>query len=466
MIAALYARVSTAEQAEEGFSIAAQIKQLTEYCNKNDIQIYKVYLDEGISGRKEDRPQFQAMLKDADRKLFGAILVHKYDRFARNVELSQKIKKKLHQNNIALISITEPLEDSPMGFFVGGLHDLMAEYYSRNLAKESKKGHVERASQGLHNGSVPFGYTIDRSSGNMVINEPQAQIVRYIFELYNHHGYGSTKIAKELNYRNIPAAVQQNWRYYTVNRILKNVKYIGKIFYDGQVYPGKHEPIISDDEFYLVQNNCTDRTWKRAYRGANFEKYLMLGVLFCGECNCVMTIHDNKTSKTKKRIFSQIYYKCNNASRNDGTERCTHRKHYSVVKLEEYILNYIKRVSKGLENDYEVKKSAVIDVLSSRKEKVQTELEQAKKAYLAQVFSLEEYSEIRNKLTKELEELEQTKPASNNNDKKTLRHNIKSDWNEFEKCETIPEKRSILKRFVDKILVSRDKISVIFYIRD
>ncbi|MDP4121019.1 MAG: recombinase family protein, partial [Bacillota bacterium] len=88
MKAALYVRVSTMEQAEEGFSIPAQIKQLQEYCKKNNVEIFTVYADEGISGQKENRPAFQKMIKDAEKGLFNIILVHKYDRFARNTELS------------------------------------------------------------------------------------------------------------------------------------------------------------------------------------------------------------------------------------------------------------------------------------------------------------------------------------------------------------------------------------------
>lgn len=163
MKAALYVRVSTEEQAEEGFSIDAQINQLTEYCNKNNIEIYKPYVDE-VSAKYSDekkRKYFEQMLRDAENKLFNLIVVHKYDRFARNVELSKRVKRQLKDGGVNVISMSEPIEDSPIGFFQEGILELLAEYYIRNLSQEVKKGMRERVKQGMHNGSVPYGYKIE-----------------------------------------------------------------------------------------------------------------------------------------------------------------------------------------------------------------------------------------------------------------------------------------------------------------
>jgi len=169
MIAALYVRVSTTEQADEGFSIAAQIRLLSEYCQREEIKIYNIYADEGISGQKENRPEFQKMLKDAQNKNFDIIIVHKFDRFARKVELSQRVKRQLKSAGVNVISMTEPIEDSPIGFFQEGIMELLSEYYVRNLSLEVKKGHIERAKQGLHSGPVPYGYNQD-----MTINAEHA----------------------------------------------------------------------------------------------------------------------------------------------------------------------------------------------------------------------------------------------------------------------------------------------------
>jgi site-specific DNA recombinase len=443
MKAALYPRVSTNEQAEEGFSIAAQTKQLTEYCNKNNIEIYKIYSEEGISGQKENRPQFQLMLKDAEKKLFNIILVHKFDRFARKVELSQRIKRQLKTSGVNVISITEPIENSPIGFFQEGILELLAEYYVKNLAQESKKGHVERASQGLHNGSVPYGYKIDHSvPALMSINDEQAKTVRLIFDLYINKGYGSTKIARILNESGVPSAVEGEWAFYTVNRLLNNPKYAGYIKYDGKLYEGKHEPIISKETFDLVKQYSKDRTWKREYRGANFEKFTMLGLLKCGYCGHVMRVHN----------YTRLHYGyvCNNAVHSDRVGRCDHRKTYRVERLESYIENEIQdMINKGQS------KSLVGDntyqFMLSRKAQLEKRWENLNNAYLNGIYTLEYFSKMDRQIKQELSEIK-LEPQ------KTI--DIENSWERYKAAKLPTEKRNILKEFISTIEITRDNYTI------
>lgn len=459
MKAALYIRVSTEEQVD-GFSLAAQLNLLQKYCENNSLGIFDVYADEGVSGQKENRPEFQRMLRDAERKAFNIILVHKYDRFARRVELSQRVKNQLKKNGINVVSITEPLEDSPMGFFVGGLHDLLAEYYVRNLAIESKKGHVERARQGLHNGSVPFGYKIDQNTGMMVINEEQATIVKQIFHMYNHQGYGSTKIAKILNENKVRTAVNGEWAHYTVSRILKNPKYIGKILYDGEIYAGKHEPIITEDEFRLVHKNMKDRTWERRYRGVNYERFVLLGIAKCGECKRAYGISVVRKS-TRNRVNSLHYYFCNGGAHQSG---CTNNKHHQAVKLEKLVLDNIKKATEIIPDGVTIiNKEPVFNLYDNKKKKIEKELKRAKEAYLAGVFSIQEYKELKEKYVAELKEIgKQLKKDTDENLKRKLQGKIVDAWGRIEAAETAPEKRTILQEFIDRIYIYKDRIEIIF----
>lgn len=464
MKAAIYCRVSSEEQLE-GFSMAAQLNALNKYCIDNGIEIYNTYMDEGVSAKYSDenkRPGFNSMIKDAEKGLFNIILVHKFDRFARNVELSQSIKNRMKKANINVVSITEPLEDSPMGFLMGGLHDLFAEYYIRNLAQESKKGHVERARQGYHNGSVPYGYK--RSDNNMmVINEEQAKVVRMIFDMYVYKGYGSTKIANILNDMHIPSAVNGQWAHFTVNRVLKNVKYIGKILYDDNIYDGSHEPIIDIETFNQVNSYMKDRTWKREPRGANFEKFMLLGLLKCGECGKVFRVLNAKNSTKGKRITSFYYYMCNNASHMDAKNRCTNKIYLNTTKFEAEIIKYIEDVSNGLQQTNDIVKPLDLgEIIEDQKKKINAELARAKKAYLAEVFSLEEYKETKERLEKELKELSKPIKSTPKTDSKELQNKIKSVWDKFLLAETPAEKRSILKTFIEHIYVYKDRIRVRF----
>jgi site-specific DNA recombinase len=443
MKAALYIRVSTEEQAEEGFSIPAQIKQLSEYCDKNKIEIYDIYADEGVSGQKENRPQFQRMIKDAEKKLFNIILVHKFDRFARKVELSQRIKRQLRTAGVNVVSISEPIENSPIGFFQEGILELLAEYYVKNLAQESKKGHVERASQGLHNGSVPFGYKIDHSvPALMSINEEQAKTVRLIFDLYINKGYGCTKIARLLNEANTPSPIENIWSFYTVNRIIKNPKYAGYIEYDGMIYKGKHEPIIDKEKHELVKQYLKDRTWKREYRGVNFERFTMLGLLRCGYCGKVMRAHN----------YTKLHYGyvCNNSSHSDKPNRCTHRKTYRTDKLDIDIEFAIKEhVAKSTANVN--RESNADEFILTRKAKLETKLSRLKEGFLNGIFTLEEYKSTEKDISKELSEIKII-PAK--------KIDVKNSWERYLVAKTPIEKRNILKEFIEFIEIREDGIEI------
>lgn len=454
MKAALYVRVSTVDQLD-GFSIAAQIKQLTEYCQRENIIIHKLYSDEGISGTKEDRPQFQQMLSDSQKGLFDIILVHKYDRFARNAELSQKVKKQLKKAKINLISITEPLEDSPMGFLMGGLHDLLAEYYSRNLAKESKKGHIERASQGYHNGSIPFGYISDKDKG-MIIDEHRASIVREIYRKYNYEGYGSTKIAIWLNEIGIPTAVNGKWAHQPVNRILKNVKYIGKIEYDGKIYEGKHEPIISEEEFNLAQRFMTERTWQRELRGANYPKYLFVGFLKCGYCHKAMLVHVAKEKRPNRKNIDRPYYKCSRMTHADSIKKCNHRINHPVYELERNILDHIW--NHDIETNNIEKSKGVQVVLIDRKNEIQKELQKILQLVIKEYITDEDYKAQRLKLEEELKIIE-SQPVEPNL-KYEMQNKVNKLKDKFYSAKEIPEQKGILKEIIKYVYIYENDIEV------
>jgi len=461
MKAALYVRVSTEMQVEDGFSISAQINLLNEYCQKNSIEVFKLYSDEGLSGQKENRPQFQQMIKDAEKKLFNIILVHKFDRFARKVELSQRIKLQLKKSGVNVISITEPVENSPIGFFTEGIMELLGEYFVRDLAIRTKMGHVERASQGQHNGSVPYGYKLDKITGNMEIEPDQAEVVKSIFDMYVNKGYGSTKIAKLLNWSEIPSAVKGQWAHFTVNRVLKNVKYIGKIEYDGKIYPGCHPAIIDEATFELTQRYRTERTWKREYRGYHFNQFLFLGLLRCGECGRMFRLQPGKFSKKNPHI-KRYYYKCNAAGRSDK-QICDFRKSFPVDSLENALIEFIKKHASGMSANFKIReKSKGAEFLLDRKTVLKTELERATQAYLKGVFTLEEFAPIKARCEKEINELSKTQPSEDLS--KALSNKIKSVWDEFEACETIAEKKGKLKSFIDCVYIFKDRIEVNYFL--
>lgn len=396
MKAALYIRVSTEEQAEEGFSIQAQINQLTDYCKKNNIEVFKPYIDEGVSAKYTDekkRPQFNKMISDAEKKLFNIILVHKYDRFARNVELSQKVKRRLKTAGINVLSMTEPIEDSPIGFFQEGILELLAEYYIRNLAQEVKKGMRERVKSGMHNGSVPYGYRTDKASGIMVPHEEQAPVVRKIFQLYNE-GMGSAQISKWLDEHGISSAIQgAKWNHYAVLYILKNVKYIGYIKHANEIYRGVHQPIVDEETFNLAQTHRAGRYLEREPVGKNEQKFMLLGLLKCGVCGHKFGIRSRPDTRCKQPIMRN-YYTCARSKAHENHIKCAHSKFYPADKLEQAVLDKYASFLNGLATQ-EIKVQKLNLPIDTQINEVKAETARAENLYLKGHMSEDRYIELK-----------------------------------------------------------------------
>lgn len=452
MIAALYVRVSTTEQAVDGFSIAAQTRLLTEYCQKNNIKIYNIYADEGISGQKENRPGFQQMLKDSLNKSFDIILVHKFDRFARKVELSRRVKQQLRKSGINVISITEPIEDSPIGFFQEGIMELLAEYYSKNLSVEVKKGHRERAEQGLHNGSVPFGYKIDNNVDcKMIIEEDQAKIVEWIFLSYLN-GSGLNKIAKTLNSSSIKGSVGGEWCAKSISMILKNPKYAGMIKLGKNIFQGFHKPIIDNDTWESVQSLLNYQSNRYSYRGNNHELRYLLSMCRCAECGRAVIVR-----KSGKRN----YYVCSHNRNSMSSDKCNNSMTYRVEDLEEYIQNSLDTIFRGENYDFDiVKKPNEKQFIDDRIKTMTARLSRLKEGYLNGIFDIKEYKKMKENLDSELETLESQTQSI---DKEKIIKSYQNYYEQFINCDSPGEKRAILKKFVDVIHVSKDSIRIYFY---
>jgi site-specific DNA recombinase len=448
--AALYCRVSKEKQLE-GFSITAQLKQLRDYCKNNNIIIFREYIeDEAISGQKENRPQFQKMINECGN--FNLVLVHRFDRFARKVEISRKIKNVFRENKVTVVSVTEPIEDSPIGFVMEYMLDVFAEYYIRNLSREAKKGHVQRAVEGYHNGSLPFGYY--SKDKLLYIKDDEAETVRLIFKLYLQ-GLGCNKIAKYLRDYNIPTQKFAKWEFFQVWRILRNVKYIGKIYYDGQIYDGNHEAIIDLATWEKVERMrktkaTVDNTGQSGRRANYWYMYYLSGILYCGECGGNFRL--NKSGGRWK------YYVCGRAIRYVG--KCDWTKSFNTKKLEMEIENILYDFMQGKVNFTPrlLQDTSKYSVLANRKKKVSEELKRAKAAYLGKIFDLDEYKEVRQKLENESIELEaeMKRVKLNKVDEDDLSSKVKTIWDLFVNEKDICEKRAILQQVIHRIYLYKN----------
>ena len=236
MKVALYARVSSDQQAEKNNSIPSQLRLLHEYALKHNMEVVKEYVDEGESALSINRPAFLEMIGDTKKKFppFQAILVWKLSRFARNRQDSILYKSILKKRGIEVISISEPIDDTPQGQLMEGMIEVIDEFYSAVLAQETLRGMVENARKGYRNGGFPvYGYKnvkVFDEKGNpktkYEVNETEAKVVKLIFKLYAK-GNGLKNIVMELGSKGIKPRSGTYWSKSTVADILRNETYIG-----------------------------------------------------------------------------------------------------------------------------------------------------------------------------------------------------------------------------------------------
>ena len=334
MTAVIYARYSSDNQREE--SIEGQIRECTAYAEKNGITIVKHYIDRAISAKTDNRPEFQQMIKDSDKKLFDIVLVWKLDRFARNRYDSARYKTQLKKNGVKLMSATEIISEGPEGIILESVLEGYAEYYSADLAEKVVRGQTENILKGRCNGGRgTFGYTLD-SERKFHIDPLISPFVLESFKKYNE---GSTmkEIRDWLNENGIKNPVGGAFTYNSVEHMLKNRRYIGELKFRDVVVPDAIPPIIPLELFEDVQEKIAKNKKAPARRKAE-DDYLLTTKLFCGYCGALM-FGESGTSRTGE---VHRYYKCATAKKHKGCKKKTVRKQW----LEDLVVNQTMQLVK------------------------------------------------------------------------------------------------------------------------
>ena len=327
MTAVIYARYSSDNQREE--SIEGQIRECTAYAEKNDITIVKHYIDRAISAKTDNRPQFQQMIKDSDKKLFDIVLVWKLDRFARNRYDSARYKTQLKKNGVKLMSATEIISEGPEGIILESVLEGYAEYYSADLAEKVVRGQTENILKGRCNGGRgTFGYTLD-SERKFHIDPLASPFVLESFRKYRN-GLTMKEIRDWLNENGIKNPVGGAFTYNSVEHMLKNRRYIGELKFRDVVVPDAIPPIVPLELFDDVQEKIAKNKKAPARRKAE-DDYLLTTKLHCGYCGALM-FGESGTSRTGE---VHRYYKCATAKKKKGCKKKTVRKQW----LEDLVVN-------------------------------------------------------------------------------------------------------------------------------
>lgn len=327
--AVIYARYSSDSQSEQ--SIEGQVRVINEYAKRNNIPIIDSYIDRAISGRREDRPEFQKMISDAKKKQFGYVLVYKYDRFSRDRLNSLVYKRELKKAGVKVISVTEYISDDPQGILFESIIDGYSEYYSAELAQKVKRGNRESRLKGLFTGGhVVYGYKI--VDKKYVIVPEEAEIVKQIFDMASH-GETYNNIAAYLNEKGI----KHNGKEFNVSYLYKlthNKKYIGIIETDGEVFNNIVPKIIDEDTY----KRCNTQSSEKSRRGSHYkrrETYLLAGKIYCGYCGARII----SESGTGCHGHINQYYKCSTKKVKRQPCEC---KTYKREVLEDIVISKIK----------------------------------------------------------------------------------------------------------------------------
>lgn len=493
--AALYARYSSNMQREE--SIDAQVRAIKDFAKKNNIDIVKEYIDKAISGTTDRRPDFQKMIADSANNLFQLLIVHKSDRFSRDQNDSFRYRVLLKKNNVSLCSVLEPYmydDESTEGILFSNMVGAMNQIYIINLKKEVMKGLKENAYNCIHTGGCPpLGYDVDPKTKKYIINEEEAEAVRIIFRMTLERKHYS-EILNCLNDNGYKTKAGNAFGKNSLFCILKNEKYTGVMIYNrtesrdpytkkrnsSQIkpleeqirVPGGMPQIISPEDFHAVQEIIHTRKG----RIKSIETYLLSGKIVCGICGASYNGNRKRSSGNRNPIMT---YRCA-TNANKGKSGCSN-KEINRNALEKYILEKIKtflfdadRINETADRfqDYAKQQEQQSNDEINRLKRSLQEYETSKKRLFKRLAATESTvviegieTEIETITKKEASLKTQIEALETNKvilpDKETIKIYLQTAKKQL-MTGSLPEIREIIDRFVDRIIVNRDTIEIVF----
>lgn len=330
--AVIYARYSSHGQTEQ--SIEGQLHDCHDFALREGYTVIGEYIDRAMTGRNDNRADFQRMMMDAAKRQFQIVIVWKLDRFARNRYDSALNKKALKKYGVRVVSAMENITDTPEGVILEGMLESMAEYYSANLSVNIKRGQRETLSKGKFTGGrVPIGYkSVD---GKLIIDERTAPTVRYVFEQYAA-GTPKKEIISELDRRGVKGFFGGSLNITAFQRVLPNPVYVGKFMRCEQVIEGCAEALIPQEVFDKVQERL--KTTRRAPAAKKaVVNYLLQGKAFCGYCGSNM-VGESGRSRSGETYH---YYSCAKRKKFHACTKKNEKKDYIEYYVVDHTVRYV-----------------------------------------------------------------------------------------------------------------------------
>ena len=484
--AVAYTRVSDISQVE-GHSLDAQARLFYELCKSRGWEPVRVYREEGKSAHSDaiaKRPAFKQLLEDSGKGLFDIVVVHSIDRWSRNLRVTLESLAILARNNVALVSITENIDYStPQGKLFIQMLGSFAEYFSGALAAHVSKGLDQRAFEGKHTGGIPFGYEscwIEENGerkrrcnpehpGSVHVVEKEGQIVKELFQRYASGKTTLSQLAvwvnglgfRTHNMHNLPDAkgnISNGPKLFTtasIRGILHNPFYAGKVAFRGKLLFGKHEALVTEEIFEIVQTTLKKNSGRSETLTTKPQRqYLLKGIIRCAYCGLPMS--------SQTFYSGNAYYREQNTSRSSGL--CSEGASISCRIIDEQMEALVSAIELGPKWLEEVLtiislKDQVHRIKKERQE-VEEKIRRMVKTYHDGLFPDEEYNRQKKLLEMALESL--VVPQANAAEEAgKLIMNLKGLWAEA----NLEEKRKLLFNMLDAVYVDAKQTKSIVAIK-
>jgi site-specific DNA recombinase len=285
MRTATYTRISTDEE-HQPFSLGAQSDRLRKYIGSQDgWELVREFTDQ-MSGASLERPNLQRALLEAKAKRFDLLLVYRVDRLARSVRGLAEVLEELDAAGVAFRSATEPFDtSSAAGRMMVQMLGVFAEFERATIIDRVIAGMERKAARGEWcGGQRPFGCVIERATSTLKVNEDEAALVPYIFELYVRDRLGANAIARRLNQEGHRTKNGRPWSHMSVLTVLRNRAYLGQVLFRGSYHASAHPRLIGDAVFTEAQEVLAERCDDKAACRSNSYDYVLSRLLVCAMC--------------------------------------------------------------------------------------------------------------------------------------------------------------------------------------
>lgn len=430
MRVALYARVSTEEQAVHGLSIGVQQETLLAWAKQNHHTVVNVYVDAGISARKpaSKRPALQSLLDDVRSDKIDVVAFTKLDRWFRNVKEYYKVQDVLDAHHVSWRALEEDYEtETSSGRFKVNIMLSVAESEADRTSERIKAVNKSKREKGLcHQGQHTFGLKVVK--GKLTEDPEKAPIVRDIFKHYIAHQSVTATRRYLLSRYGIVRT------YNDTKRLLRNKRYIGVADNGKQLY----SPIVPPEDFALAQSIMAERSARHSGDYTQKHTYLFTGIAYCAECGHRMTGTMSHVHGTE-----YVYYKCPSYA----GRSCIHRRRGREETLERYMVEHI--LSECIDYNAAVAQQNAAMRPTVDRAAVKRKMEKLKDLYLSDLIDRDLYEQDYTALRAQLEAPEpEPKPLI---DIDALRSAL-SVYDDLEP----PEKREFWRRSVQRIIIAND----------